>query len=228
MNAESFGYKNAWIAVKDVRPEAVAEALSLRNIRSANWDAGLKAAYEYPTTCAVFVTPPIDSWVLCAGFPLFAPVDERPPAFGSRAAEWASRLKTEVQYFSTHRIVEAHACVRARPHGLDRAYLYVGESGEKVLDLGPPTAEERALGFAFFDPSSPEAKADGYWERDDLVYVGEEHVMALAARWSVDPSSLGARNLEVGDGLRGNFGELAFRAQQVSTLSPKRPWWKLW
>jgi hypothetical protein len=231
MRAESFGYKNAWVAVRDRSPEAVAEAMSLRNVRRCDWHAGIKAAYQIgdwsPMTCSVFVTPPIDGWVLCVGFALTAPVDARPPAFGRLAAELTDKLQTEVQYFATHRIVEAHAWARARPGGLERAYLYVGESGEKVLDEGPQSAEERALGFAFFDPGSPEAQAAGYWERKDLTHVGEEHVMALASRWSVDPSSLSERNLEVGDGLLGDLGE------PPSPPSPRaaphqRPWWRFW
>lgn len=53
MNAESFGYKNAWIAAKDVRPEAVAHALSLRNVRAADWeDRGEKVDEAFPG-CAV-------------------------------------------------------------------------------------------------------------------------------------------------------------------------------
>src|SRR5512136_620999 len=139
MKAESFGYKNAWIAAKDVRPEAVAQALSLRNVREADWETGIRAAYEYPFTSAVFVSPPIDGWVLCVGLPLFAPVDARPPIFGLCTAEWAAQLQTEVQYFCTHRVVEAHAWARARPTGLERAYVFVGESGEKVLDVGAQT-----------------------------------------------------------------------------------------
>jgi hypothetical protein len=227
MKADSFGYKNAWLAIKDVRSEAVAEALSLRSVRSADWETGIKAAYEYPITCAVFVTPPIDGWVFCVGFPLFAPVDARPPALGLRASEWAQKLQTEVQYFSTHRIVEAHAWARARPSGLERAYVYVGESGEKVLDLGAQTPEERELGFAFFDPSNDEAQTEGYWERQDLTHVGEEHVMALAARWSIDPSSLAERDLDVGNGLVGDFGEVPL-PQPSTPRATRKSWWKVW
>jgi len=227
MKAESFGYKNAWIAVKNVQPEAVTHALSLRNVRAADWETGIRAAYEYPFTCAVFVTPLIDGWVLCVGFPLFAPVDARPPIFGLRTAEWAAQLQTEVQYFCTHRVVEAHAWARARPAGLERAYVYVGESGEKVLDVGAQTSEEQALGFAFFDPTSAAAQADDYWQRQDLTYVGEEHVMALAERWSIDPSSLDDRDLEVGNGLIGDFGETP-KPQPVPARPQQKPWWKLW
>lgn len=226
MKAESFGYKTAWIAVRGVRPAALAEALALRAVREGDWETGLAAAYD-DATGAVFVTPIIDGWVLCVGFALTAPIDERPPSFGVRAAEWAARLQTEVQYFATHRVVEAHGWARARPSGLERAYLYVGESGEKVLDEGPPTAEERALGFAFFDPASAEATADGYWERRDLVHPGEEHVMALAGRWSLDPSVLGDRDLDLGSGLIGEFGDPRPAAPPPAGPSSK-PWWKVW
>lgn len=227
MKAESFGYKNAWVAVKGVSPEAVAEALALRNVRPSDWDGGLKAAYEFPITCSVFVMPPVDGWVLCVGLPLFAPFDERPPVFGLRAAEWAARLQTEVQFFSTHRVVEAHGWARARPTGLERAYAYVGESGEKTADEGPQTPEERALGFAFFDPGSDEAQDDSYWDRDDLVHVGEEHVMALAGRWSVDPTTLGELELEVGDGLLGDFGDPPVPVPSAA-IQRRKPWWKIW
>ncbi len=226
MKAASFGFKNAWIAVKGASAAAVAEALSLRGVREADWATGVQAAYEDSATGAVFVTPPIDSWVLCVGWPLVASVDARPPEFGLRATEWATTLQTEVQYFATHRVVEAHAWARARPSGLERAYLYVGESGETVLDEGPPTEEEKALGFAFFDPSSDEAQADDYWDREDLTYPDESHVVALAARWSVDPTAFDGRDLEVGPGMIGDFGEPAASAQPTPTA--RKPWWKPW
>jgi hypothetical protein len=201
--------------------------MSLRNIRRSDWQAGIEAAYAYPTTCSVFVTPPIDDWVLCVGFPLVSLVDARPPEFGRRAAEWAAALQTDVQYFATHRIVEAHAWARARPSGVERAYLYVGESGQKVQDDGPQTVEEKLLEFAFFDPECADAQADNYWERQDLTYVTEAHVMALAHRWSVDPSSLGERNLDLGDGLIADFGEPPPQLP-APTSAATRQWWKFW
>jgi hypothetical protein len=231
MKTTGFGYKNAWIAARGSRPAAVAEALGLRNVRAVAWDAGL-AASSHDASSAVFVTPAIDGWVLGVGCPLFTLADERAPVVGQRVAEWAARLQTEVQYFCTHRVVEAHAWVRARPSGLERAYAYLGESGEKLLDEGQPTVEERALGFAFFDPGSPEAEAEGYWEREDLAYATEEHVLLLASRWSLDPTSLDARDIEVGDGLIGDFeppDRAGLDSPRVPTVSPgAKPWWKIW
>ncbi|MDQ3950799.1 MAG: hypothetical protein M3282_10685, partial [Gemmatimonadota bacterium] len=91
--------------------------------------------------------------------------------------------------------------------GSDWPLIWLEEVAGPFSNEGPQTAEERALGFAFFDPSSTEAQVADYWQRKDLTPVREEHVMALASHWSVDPSSLSERNLEVGDGLVGDFGE---------------------
>jgi hypothetical protein len=226
MRAESFGFKNAWIAVKDTDPQTLAGVLSLRNVRSCDWQSGIAAAYLYPTTCSVFVTPAIDRWVLCVGFPLFTPVEARPPEFGNLAADWAAKLQREVQYFATHRVVESHGWVRALPDGLRRAYLYVGESGEKVLDEGTRTADEEALGFSFFDPEGPDAQSDDYWQRTDLTSPAEEHVMMLAARWSVDPSAFTERELEVGDGLVGDYGEPTAALPEPPPPTKRR--WKFW
>lgn len=225
MKAESFGYKNAWVAFKTDNAAAVADVLGLRNRRPSDWATGIAAAYEYPIGCSVFVTPPVEGWVLSVGFPFFAAVDARPPAFGNLAAGWAKQLGCEVQYFSTHRVVEAHAWARARPGGLERAYVYVGESGEKVLDLGPQSAEEQRLGFAFFDPTSPAAASEDYWTRRDLTYPGEREVMALAGLWSLDPTQLDER--EAGPGLVGDHGEAPPPPALVAQPSGK-PWWKVW
>jgi hypothetical protein len=81
------------------------------------------------------------------------------------------------------------------------------------------------LGFALFDPDSPEAQDPDYWERTDQVR--EEQVMALASRWSVDPSSLSERNLEVGAGLLGDFGEPQ-PPPSPRARPARRRWWKFW
>lgn len=229
MKATSFGYKNAWLAVKSSDSERVARALGLADTSPADWTTGVAVAYEWPGT-VVFVSPPVDGWTLCVGTALFPYADRRPPQFGDLAVRLSSTLKTEVQFFATHRVVEAHAWARATPQGLARAYLYVGESGETVLNLGAPAAEEQALGFAFFDERSPEAETEGYWERHDLCYPREEHVMKLAGKWSVDPSALEERNLEVGSGLVGRFPESQpeHPADAGPARAQTRPWWKLW
>ena len=77
---------------------------------------------------------------------------------------------------------------------------------ELALDPYPALAEERALGFT--DP-------------------GEEHVMALAAAWSVDPTSLEERDVGGEDGLLGDF-EAPADPRPPGPPPAKKPWWRFW
>lgn len=49
--------------------------------------------------------------------------------------------------------------------------------------------------------------------------------MLLAGQWSVDPSTLADRVLEVGEGLSGEFGTQLRRAARGRAT---QPWWKVW
>ena len=215
----SFGPKTAWIAARGASPEAVIAALSLRDVRRVPWGEGAEAAYRTDDRI-VFVTTPVDGWVLAFGWALMDQAEEDAAQFARDVADWARRLDTEVVYFTTHRVVESHGWARARPAGRDRAFLYVGERGETVVDEGAPTAEEVSLGYARFEAE----KAGDDWRPPD-----EDVVFALAARWSVDPSSLESRFLDVGDGWMGTLAAPAGRPAPASPpSSPRRPWWKFW
>ena len=80
--------------------------------------------------------------------------------------------------------------------------------------------------FAFFDGNAPEAQVDGYWEREDLTFPDESSVMQLAARWSLDPSSL-SESADYGMGLL-----CAVPVRPLPPFMPSdrpaKPWWKLW
>jgi len=183
-----FGYKTAWIAAHTQDGVRLCGALGLRNTVPCAAEVGIAAACS--SSRKAFVAPPVQGWSLCVANGFFQVADSRPPEFGELAARLSAELECEVQFFASHRVVEAHAWARARAGKLVRAYLYVGEQGEKVVDVGAPTAEERELGFAFFDPSSPDANTNTYWGREDLQYPDEEHVVLLAGRWSVNPVDL--------------------------------------
>lgn len=215
----SFGPKTAWIAARGSTPDAVIAALSLQDARRVPWAEGVEASHRTDDR-VVFVTPTVDGWVLAVGAALTDHAEDGPAPFARDVSDWARRLDTEVVYFTTHRVVESHGWARARPAGRDRAFLYVGERGETVVDEGAPTAEEVELGYARFDAE----KAGDDWRPPD-----EDVVFALAARWSVDPSSLESRSLDVGDGWMGTLAAPAGRPAAVSPPpSPRRPWWKFW
>jgi hypothetical protein len=185
--AVSFGYKSQWLAVKADDPGVVLKALGASNSREAGWPEGVAASEG-----KVFATPPLDGWVLVLGnFPqIGGGGDEELTALVSTLS---SELDTEVQYFGTHRVVDYHAWLRARNEAISRAYAYLGEQGQTLLDEGERSEAETALGLSFFDDTSSEAKAEDYWERDDLTYPDEENVMEVAGRWSVNPTTLAER-----------------------------------
>ena len=65
-NPIGFGYKSRWIAVKSGNQVSVANALELINVQKCNWESGF---YAGPKN-SVFLSPPIDGWVLITGFGL--------------------------------------------------------------------------------------------------------------------------------------------------------------
>jgi hypothetical protein len=93
-----FGFKTTWVAVRAKNPFLVAKALRLESRHPANWSSGLQAAYRG----WVFVTPPIDGWVLATskGLPSIYPHNSADPGAGSFAAGLAMQFE-DVQYFQT-------------------------------------------------------------------------------------------------------------------------------
>lgn len=174
---QGFGYKTAWFAVRTDDPHAVAQALRLRDVRPTTWSDGVESAY----TGHVFITPPIGGWVLAAGRS-FAPLGRAPEPCLAALRELSQRFG-DAQYFATHRVVELCAWARAREGELQRAYCFTGETGETMWDEG--------------------ARLDGEPEIDPEDWPGEEDVMALAGRWSLDPTTIGALHLPPSLGLTG-------------------------
>ena len=90
---------------------------------------------------------------------------------------WLSGLSSklgEVHYFGTHRVVDYHAWASAEGGDVRRAFAFLGERGEILFQVGEPTDDERHVGVPL----------------DNVGVVDEDIVMALAARWSVDPTGI--------------------------------------
>ncbi len=196
----AFGHKCGWLAIRSKSVLEVALALRLRRTAAANWASGLERAQAGE----MFVSPMVSGWVLAISTRL--PQASQPPG-RQRLTHWLTQLSQrfgEAQLFETHRVVEYHVWARALQGRLVRAYAYSGESGTTLWNVGPLSPEEIALGFKFFDETSPEASSDGYWRRTDLRFPNEESVLAIARRWSVDTSFSGGPYLP-GVGVAGVF-----------------------
>jgi hypothetical protein len=170
-----FGYKQAWLAVRDGDAMGVLTTLGLRDLGPVAWRTGIDLAYL--TDDRLILTPTLPDerggrWLLVTGRWLLrstSPMD---------IAELSAALGTEVQFFATYRVTELHRWERAVDGVLVRAFGYVGETGEVTEWRGDPDDAERAIGI----PPALDGEAD--------ILVSEHDVMRLADAWSVDPSAL--------------------------------------
>jgi hypothetical protein len=174
-----FGGKQAWLAVRDGDPERVLDALGLRDLGEVPWRDGIDLAHL--TDDRVAVTPPLPGardtrWVLAVGRYLLRP-DTVVDVVGLSA-----RLRTEVQFFATHRVTESHRWRRAADGDLVRAFGYVGQTGDVTSWHGDPDPAERAAGL-------PAA----FTAEETTVLVSEHDVLRVADGWSIDPARLDGR-----------------------------------
>ncbi|WP_199523611.1 hypothetical protein [Micromonospora craterilacus] len=72
-----------------------------------------------------------------------------------------------------------------------RAYCFIGERGEVPLFLGNPTAGEVELGIGIrgMEPGW-EHWSDEEWAAWYATTPSESDVMAMAGRWSIDPTTI--------------------------------------
>jgi hypothetical protein len=172
-----FGHKQAWLAVREGEPAALAAALGLRDLGPVSWRAGIDLSYL--TDDRVAMTPPLAGaggrWLLATGQWL--------ALYGGRAdiSGLSAVLGTEVQRFATNRVIEAHEWSRAVDGEYVRVFGYVGRSGAVTEWFGDADETEATLGLTK-DP-------DDYDEPPSFV-IGEEDVMLMAGAWSVDPTTL--------------------------------------
>lgn len=203
----SFGDRTIWLAIRAQDGKRVAEGLGLRQLQPANWKTGLACIHgNGDSTRRVFVTPPVNGWILVAGA-LPEPGDDLNDEEAMPFLKEVASHFPDVQYFGTHNLVDWHAWAVVKQGKLRRAYSYIGDLGLKNWDLGPKTRVEQELGLNFFDPDDPSADDDNYWSRPDLHYPTEENVLQLAAHWSINPGDLESMGLPPSRGLVGLLPE---------------------
>jgi hypothetical protein len=182
----------------------------------------------------VFVTPPVDGWTFAIGFDLPSPAqagDKKRLRSGRHFRQLLSNLASrfaEVQFFGTHSVAQFDAWARAREGRIERIFSFV--DGEVVASEGPLTSEEATLGFLdlggrtpadattyIFDraealehddcnageETSSGAAAQGRFRNEPIP--GEDHTIALAGAWSIDPTTLDERSGPLGVGFVGRM-----------------------
>ena len=220
----SFGFKVCWFAIQTSNPKLIFEALELGEPTQANWASGVAAAFgghPHPAYAGwVFVSPPLNGWVLVlhSSFPYPVAAGLRHSEIGEKFNVLFSRLATRfanVQFFGSHRVVGFAAWALAANGQITRVFSYC----ERTLEnFGDQTAEEVILHFINLDGLPPDgadtkflAESEKYFaDETALVAAGlkhqeaaermqqsgrktipdEEDVIRLAALWSIDPTRI--------------------------------------
>ena len=183
-----------WLAVRSANLHLVQAALGLRNPRPCSWEEGLTRSQDNK----LFLSPPVDGWILVMGGGLPDPADDVDKCF--RFIIELSRQIGQVQFFSLNRIVSHHAWVLADQGRVVRAYAWAGRT---VWNQGKPTDAERRLQLCCFDYGEIPVRND--FTKLDPAAANTEKVPLLAARWSVDPMTVDARSLREGRGIAGKL-----------------------
>ncbi|KRE35282.1 hypothetical protein [Paenibacillus sp. Soil522] len=183
-----FGYKCQWFAVKTVDAQAVLNTMQLKNVQVSNWRTGIEGADEG----YYFVSPPINGWILVINsiMPDLSGVESPSPL--TVIDDLSSKFR-EAYYFGTHRVVEYHAWAKSINGELVRAYGYLGESGETIINQGEVSKEELENNLIFTD-----------LEADEPNLPNEEDVLLIAKKWTVDPL-MESGNYQKGTGFIGTL-----------------------
>jgi len=168
-----FGYKTSWICVKCDSSEQVIDKLGLKNAARANWEVGISQTRD-----RVFVSPPLDGYVLAVGYDTFGfmpSVDKELETLKAVAAKF-----DEVQCFSSYRVSDFYAWAKFVKGELVRGYGFAGGDGMVYLNEGELTPEEENLGFDSFIK-----RDEDDWESAE--FPDEENVIEIADAWGIDP-----------------------------------------
>lgn len=181
-----------WLAIRSGNLNVIQTALRLSKPTPCSWEEGLSAAQEKK----LFISPPINGWVLVMGSHLPDPGDDVDRCYHFLVE--LSRKVGQVQFFSANRVVNHHAWVQVQHGVVQRAYAWTGRT---VWNQGRKTNAELDLGLRCFDYADvPEG---GRFAQAEPLQQNTERVCLLAARWSIDPATVDARRLRESRGLTG-------------------------
>ncbi|MBI1842013.1 MAG: hypothetical protein HYR88_14330 [Verrucomicrobia bacterium] len=183
-----------WLAIRGSNPATIQAALGLRNPKPCSWEEGMHWALDH----RLFISPSVNGWILVMGSDLPDPADD--PDRSYHFLTRMSRELGEVQFFSMNRMFSHHAWVMLERGRVRRAYAHAGET---LWNEGEATEAEKGLRIITYDYCQAPAKS--FFSHIDPLGAATEKVAALAARWSVDPTTVDFRRLRGHHGISGRF-----------------------
>ena len=183
MKAQSFGSKNAWLAIKSTNRKLVINSLAkIFEVDSTiNWEEGVKKGYYGD----FFLTPGIDGWIFLVSSELFQILND---------LQDLSKELGDVQFYATHR-GNNYIEIRRYLDGREIRVLKCSD-GELIKESGDPSSIELSIAKGELEESLEDVKDDKelyeyYQTRPLLSYLGsEKHVFLIAENWSLNPQKL--------------------------------------
>jgi len=182
-----------WVAIRSTNLAKVQEAFGLHNPTPCSSIEGLSKLNERK----LFVSPPVNGWILVMGSALPDPHDDIDDCF--RFIMHLSRELGGVQFFSVNRAVNHHAWVRVENERIFRAYAWAGET---LWNQGDLTAAERELGLLCYRYG--EKPSTFPFSAREAHAANAERITHLAARWSIDPMMLLGLSRQSNTGIAGD------------------------
>lgn len=179
LSAGLFEAPTRWLAVRSQSPHVIESALGVHNSRACSWSDALATPFEP----RLFISPPVNGWIVVMGCDLPDPVDDIDECF--KFLTELSRKLGEVQFFSRNRAVAHHGWARVQDGKVSRAYVWAGET---LWNQGPITEIERELKLRCLTYTES-SDVLGLAERE-LLASNTERVVRLAASWSIDPTAV--------------------------------------
>lgn len=183
-----------WLAVKNAQLPVVQAALDLHNPVPCSWGEGVSRLGPG----RLFLSPPIHGWILVIGNGLPDPTDDVDRCFHFLVR--LSRSLGQVQFFSMDRAVNHHAWVRADGGRIRRAYAWAGETLWNQGAVTPAESELCLKCFAYGEGSGMASMAS-----DEASVPNADRLIALAARWSLDPTSISEGTVHAALGVTGEL-----------------------
>jgi hypothetical protein len=183
-----------WVAVRRTHLSKVQSALGLHNPIPCSWDEGVSRLEGQK----LFISPSVRGWILVVGQGLPDPTEDVDRCYHFIVR--LSRALGQVQFFSVNRALNHHAWVRAERGQIRRAYAW---GGETLWNQGSVTQPETDLGLRCLEYGEQASSLD--LSSASAPPPNTEKVLQLAARWSLDPSTVAESMLHMGLGVTGDL-----------------------
>lgn len=185
LTASFFQAPTRWLAIRGHHPREVEEILGVQHSRACSWGDAIAAPFEP----RLFISPPVNGWIVVMGCDLPDPADDIDECFKFLAA--LSQRLGEVHFFARNRAVSHHGWARLEHGQVVRAYAWAGET---LWNQGAVTAAERDLQLRCLAYAQG-LESFGLSGRE-LLAANTDKVVRLAAAWSIDPTAVESSMLE--------------------------------